>query len=30
MFNVHKYKQYKKKLISILKFEENNSINAKL
>ena len=24
MFNVHKYKQYKNKLISILKFEEKN------
>ena len=30
MFNVHKYKQYKNKLISILKFEEKISINAKL
>ena len=30
MFNVHKYKQYKNKLISILKFVDKISINTKL
>ena len=30
MYNVHKYKQYKNKLTSILKLEEKTSINAKL
>ena len=30
MFNIHKYKQYKNKLMSILKFGEKISINATL